>query len=122
MSPRNSVLQPHWKYKEGSSGKATYEDKITTLRQIIDWQKDLSDDKTAEHNQEYTRLFEDRVYVFTPQGDVYDLPIGATPLDFAYYIHTEWVIAVKALSSMANSNHSHKPSKQVIELKSKPEK
>ena len=79
----------HWKYKEGSSGKATYEDKITTLRQIIDWQKDLSDDKTAEHNQEYTRLFEDRVYVFTPQGDVYDLPIGATPLDFAYYIHTE---------------------------------
>ena len=79
----------HWKYKEGSTGKATYEDKIATLRQIIDWQKALSDDKPEQHNQEYTRLFEDRIYVFTPQGDVYDLPVNATPLDFAYYIHTE---------------------------------
>ncbi|MBV52596.1 MAG: GTP pyrophosphokinase, partial [Coxiellaceae bacterium] len=79
----------HWKYKEGSSGKATYEDKIATLRQIIDWQKALSDDKPTQHTEEYTRLFEDRIYVFTPQGDVYDLPVGATPLDFAYYIHTE---------------------------------
>ncbi len=79
----------HWKYKEGSSNKVSYEEKIATLRQVIDWQKDLSNDHTSEDNNEYQRLFEDRVYVFTPQGDVYDLPTGATPLDFAYYVHTE---------------------------------
>lgn len=84
-------IAAHWKYKEtgGSSYNLTSEDeKFTWLRQLIEWQNDLKD------GQEYIEslkdnLFEDDVYVFTPQGDVIVLARGATPVDFAYRIHTE---------------------------------
>ena len=77
----------HWKYKEEGSAQADYENKIAWLRQVMDWQKEVS-----EHDQqarELSQLFDDRVYVFTPGGDVMDLPKGSTPLDFAYHIHSE---------------------------------
>ncbi|MGF1478463.1 MAG: RelA/SpoT family protein [Cyanophyceae cyanobacterium] len=84
-------IAAHWKYKETSSSSTqlTSEDeKFTWLRQLLEWQKDLKD------AQEYIdslkdNLFEDDVYVFTPQGDVVALARGATPVDFAYRIHTE---------------------------------
>jgi len=84
-------IAAHWKYKEsgGSSGKMTTDDeKFTWLRQLLDWQSELKD------AQEYlesvrTNLFDDDVYVFTPNGDVVPLTQGATPVDFAYRIHTE---------------------------------
>lgn len=76
----------HWKYKEGVSAQSTYEDKIAWLREVMDWQKELSEE--TEENDTYSKIFEDRIYVFTPTGDVFDLPAGSTPLDFAYHVHT----------------------------------
>ncbi|MDY6939663.1 MAG: bifunctional (p)ppGpp synthetase/guanosine-3',5'-bis(diphosphate) 3'-pyrophosphohydrolase [Cyanobacteriota bacterium] len=85
-------IAAHWKYKEtGSSDRAqltTADEKFTWLRQLLDWQSDLKD------AQEYLdsvkdNLFEDDVYVFTPNGDVIPLGRGSTPVDFAYHIHTE---------------------------------
>ncbi|MDH2924372.1 GTP pyrophosphokinase [Nicoletella semolina] len=79
----------HWKYKEGAgSVRSGYEEKIGWLRKLLDWQKDIADssDMVAEMR---SQVFDDRVYVFTPKGDVIDLPKNATPLDFAYSIHSE---------------------------------
>lgn len=79
----------HWAYKEGAiSSQSGYEEKIKWLRQLLEWQKELSDDKLLPSELERS-VFEDRIYVFTPQGEIIDLPTGATPLDFAYTIHTE---------------------------------
>lgn len=77
----------HWKYKEGGS-RSSYDDKITWLRKLIDWQEEMSD--SGEMIDEVrSQVFDDRVYAFTPKGEVIDLPAGATPLDFAYHIHSE---------------------------------
>ncbi len=81
----------HWKYKESSAGgkSATgYEEKIAWLRKILAWQKDISTSKGALGEMR-SKMFDDRVYVFTPDGEVIDLPAGSTPLDFAYYIHSQ---------------------------------
>lgn len=80
----------HWKYKEGTScvGRSGYDEKITWLRKLLAWQEEMSD--SGEILDELrSQVFDDRVYAFTPRGDVVDLPLGATPLDFAYYIHSE---------------------------------
>lgn len=77
----------HWKYKEGKKLAASYEEKILWLRDLMDWQKELTEETAKKPI--YQKIFEDRVYVFTPQGDVLDLTVGATPLDFAYHIHTD---------------------------------
>jgi len=77
----------HWQYKEEGALKSDYGDKITWLRQVMDWQQGVSEqDQTGPT---LSQVFADRVYVFTPAGDVVDLPKGATPLDFAYHIHSE---------------------------------
>jgi len=79
----------HWRYKEGNaSGKAnSFDDKISWLRKILQWQDDVAE--SGELLEELrSQVFEDRIYVFTPGGDVIDLPMGSTPLDFAYYIHS----------------------------------
>lgn len=84
-------IAAHWAYKEaGSSVVANGQDdqKLAWLRQLVDWQQDLAD------AQEYLDtvkmdLFADEVFVFSPRGDVYDLPKGATPIDFAYRVHTD---------------------------------
>ncbi|WP_013325280.1 RelA/SpoT family protein [Gloeothece verrucosa] len=84
-------IAAHWKYKEsgGSNYNLTSEDeKFTWLRQLIEWQNDLKDAQEYIENLK-DNLFEDDVYVFTPQGDVIVLARGATPVDFAYRIHTE---------------------------------
>lgn len=77
----------HWKYKENKSVHATEEQKIILLRELLDWQKNTLTDN-ATHTQLYAEAFHDRVYVFSPNGDVFDLQKGATPLDFAYLVHT----------------------------------
>ncbi len=77
----------HWKYKEGKKPASSYEEKINWLREVIGWQKEVSPD-TQSRDSLYQQIFEDRVYVFTPNGDVLDLALGATPLDFAYHVHT----------------------------------
>ncbi|MCM1190831.1 MAG: bifunctional (p)ppGpp synthetase/guanosine-3',5'-bis(diphosphate) 3'-pyrophosphohydrolase [Butyrivibrio sp.] len=85
-------IAAHWKYKEASDGKkveAQEEKKLVWLRQILEWQQDMSD------NREFLKLlkddldlFSDNVYCFTPTGEVKNLPAGSTPIDFAYYIHS----------------------------------
>lgn len=78
----------HWKYKEGVAKlKASHERKIEWLRQVLAWHKDISHQFDGAAIE--TANLEDRVYVFTPDGDILDLPQGATVLDFAYHLHTD---------------------------------
>ena len=77
----------HWAYKENKTGRAVSQDKFMLLRQLMDWERDVADPHEFVESLK-TDLFEDQVYVFTPGGDVIDLPVGSTPLDFAYRIHT----------------------------------
>lgn len=78
----------HWIYKENKPVQTGYEAKIGLLRQLLAWHRDVAKNED-EPNQAYEKILEDRVYVFTPAGEILDLPIGATPLDFAYQIHSE---------------------------------
>jgi GTP pyrophosphokinase len=79
----------HWKYKEGTSHqKAGHERKIEWLREVLAWHRDMAHSKDTTSAIE-AGFLDDRVYVFTPGGDVFDLPLGATALDFAYHVHTE---------------------------------
>jgi GTP pyrophosphokinase len=78
----------HWRYKEGTRQSKGYDEKIAWLRQVLDWKDDVRD--AGELAEQFrTGLFDDTIYVFTPQGKVVDLPVGATPIDFAYHVHTE---------------------------------
>ena len=78
----------HWRYKEGSSGDPHFENKMTWLRQLLEWQREVTGTEEFLESVK-TDLFRDQVFVYTPKGDVIELPSGATPLDFAYKIHTE---------------------------------
>ncbi len=81
-------IAAHWKYKEGVKGKTDFEEKFRWLRQLTEWIRDVKDpgDFMKALKEE---IFSDTIFCFTPKGDVLDLPRGATPLDFAYRIHTE---------------------------------
>ena len=81
----------HWRYKEGSGGDAAFDRKIAWMRKLLEASGDggrEGDDATLAGEFD-TELVEDRVYALTPKGEVIDLPTGATPLDFAYRVHTE---------------------------------
>ena len=78
----------HWAYKEGGSNRGRDAERFTWLRQILDWQREMKDPREFMSSLRYD-LFQDEVYVFTPRGQVKELPEGATPVDFAYAIHTE---------------------------------
>lgn len=79
----------HWRYKEGTKARdSTFEHQIAWLRRLLEWQDtDISADDVVDYFK--SEVFRDRVYVVTPKGDIVDLPQGATPLDFAYQVHTE---------------------------------
>ncbi len=81
-------IAAHWRYKEGSRADREYDQKLAWLRQVMDWQRDVSDATEFVEGVKLD-LFQDQVFVFTPKGEVKDLPAGATPLDFAYRIHTD---------------------------------
>ncbi len=85
-------IAAHWKYKETSDGKKAEgqeEEKLSWLRQILEWQRDMSDNKEFMNLlKSDLDLFSDSVYCFTPTGDVKNLPAGSTPIDFAYSIHS----------------------------------
>ncbi len=80
-------IAAHWKYKEGAEGTNDIEDKLTWLRQMMEWEKDMS---TSQEFVESLKIdvFENQVFVFTPKGEVVELPDGSTPVDFAYKIHS----------------------------------
>ncbi|MBE6083606.1 RelA/SpoT family protein [Sporanaerobacter sp. PP17-6a] len=81
-------IAAHWKYKEGTTKSDNFDDKLTWLRQLLEWQKDLKDPKEFMESLKID-FFTDEVFVFTPKGDVIDLPNGSTPVDFAYRVHTD---------------------------------
>jgi GTP pyrophosphokinase len=81
-------IAAHWRYKEAVKADRTLDDKISWLRNVLEWKDELTD--ASELAQTFkTDLFQDMVYVVTPQGRVVDLPRGSTPVDFAYHLHTE---------------------------------
>jgi guanosine-3',5'-bis(diphosphate) 3'-pyrophosphohydrolase len=82
-------IAAHWKYKEGESASARkFDKKLAWLRSILEWQQDIND--TGEFMESLKiDLFDDTVYVFTPKSDVFELPKGSCPVDFAYRVHTE---------------------------------
>ena len=87
-------IAAHWRYKEsGGSNPATgsdksYAEKLSWLRQLLEWHNDMSDSKDFVNTVKMD-VFADEVFVFTPRGDVIDLPVGSVPIDFAYRIHTD---------------------------------
>ncbi len=81
-------IAAHWRYKEGSRRDLAFEGKVAWLRSLMDWRADVEDAREFVDTLK-SDVLEDRVYVFTPKGQVMDLPAGSTPVDFAYYIHTE---------------------------------
>jgi len=81
-------IAAHWKYKEGKSLDRDYETKIAWLRQMLDWQKEVRSSKEFVERVKVD-LFSDEVLIFTPKGDVIELPQGSTPVDFAFRIHTD---------------------------------
>jgi GTP diphosphokinase / guanosine-3',5'-bis(diphosphate) 3'-diphosphatase len=82
-------IASHWRYKEGGSGQSSsYNKRIDDIRRMMEWRTDV-DDATEFVESMKTDVFQDRVYIFTPNGDIIDLPAGSTPIDFAYHIHTD---------------------------------
>ena len=81
-------IAAHWRYKEGASRDDDYERRIIWLRSLMEWRQDVEDAREFVDSMK-SDVFEDRVYVFTPRGDIIDLPAGSTPIDFAYHVHTD---------------------------------
>ncbi|MFT6088254.1 MAG: GTP pyrophosphokinase [Glaciecola sp.] len=113
----------HWRYKEGNaSGKTSgFDEKVSWLRKILQWQEDVSESGEL-FDELRSQVFEDRIYVFTPGGDVVDLPSGATPLDFAYYIHSNVghsCIGAKVFGRIVPFTHLLQTGDQVEVLRSK---
>jgi guanosine-3',5'-bis(diphosphate) 3'-pyrophosphohydrolase len=81
-------IAAHWKYKEGRPAEKEFEQKLAWLRQLLDWHAEVQDARAFVRSVKLD-LFQNEVFVFTPKGDVIDLPAGATPVDFAYRIHTD---------------------------------
>jgi len=79
-------IASHWRYKEGGS-RDKYDERINWLRRVMEWRQDVDDAQEFVDGMK-TDVFKDRVYVFTPHGDIIDLPAASTPIDFAYHVHT----------------------------------
>ena len=79
-------IAAHWRYKEGGE-RGKYDERINWLRQMMEWKQDVDDAQEFVDSMK-TDVFKDRVYIFTPHGDIIDLPAGSTPIDFAYHVHT----------------------------------
>ena len=81
-------IAAHWRYKEAQRSQDRIRERLAWIKRIVEWQRDLEDPQEFMESLKID-LFEDEVFVFTPKGDVIDLPSGSTPIDFAYSIHTE---------------------------------
>ena len=79
-------IAAHWRYKEGGP-RDKYDERINWIRKLMEWRQDVDDAQEFVDGMK-TDVFKDRVYIFTPRGDIIDLPAGSTPIDFAYHIHT----------------------------------
>ncbi len=81
-------IAAHWRYKEGRSADADFDKKIEWLRQMLEWQKEMGDAREFVSAVKGD-LFNKYIYIFSPRGDIYELPAGSVPLDFAYRVHTQ---------------------------------
>jgi GTP diphosphokinase / guanosine-3',5'-bis(diphosphate) 3'-diphosphatase len=81
-------IAAHWRYKEGTKRDKAYEQRINWLRNMMEWRSDVND-ATEFVESMRSDVFQDRVYIFTPRGDIIDMPAGSTPIDFAYHVHTD---------------------------------
>ena len=81
-------IASHWRYKEGAKRDKAYEQRINWLRNMMEWRSDVNDATEFVESMQ-SDVFQDRVYVFTPRGDIIDMPAGSTPIDFAYHVHTD---------------------------------
>ena len=81
-------IAAHWRYKERGHRDELYEQRINWLRAIMEWRQEIEDASEFVDSMK-SDVFQDRVYVFTPRGDIIDMPAGSTPIDFAYHVHTE---------------------------------
>ncbi len=81
-------IAAHWRYKEGGKHDEQFQERIKDLRKMMEWRTDVNDASEFVESMR-TDVFQDRVYIFTPRGDVIDLPAGSTPIDFAYHVHTD---------------------------------
>jgi guanosine-3',5'-bis(diphosphate) 3'-pyrophosphohydrolase len=115
-------IAAHWRYKEkGSKKDDAYEQSINWIRQLMDWRTDVDDAQEFVDGMK-TDVFQDRVYIFTPRGDIIDLPAGSTPIDFAYHVHTEIghrCRGAKVNSKLVTLDHTLKTGDQVVILTAK---
>lgn len=81
-------IAAHWLYKEKGPRDELYEQRVNWLRKLMEWRQEVEDAQEFVDGMK-TDVFEDRVYVFTPRGDIIDLPAGSTPIDFAFHVHTD---------------------------------
>ncbi|MFH1906340.1 MAG: bifunctional (p)ppGpp synthetase/guanosine-3',5'-bis(diphosphate) 3'-pyrophosphohydrolase [Chloroflexota bacterium] len=80
-------IAAHWRYKEGGQ-RGKYDERINWIRKLMEWRPDVDDAQEFVDSMK-TDVFKDRVYIFTPRGDIIDMPAGSTPIDFAYHVHTD---------------------------------
>ncbi|MBN1188737.1 MAG: bifunctional (p)ppGpp synthetase/guanosine-3',5'-bis(diphosphate) 3'-pyrophosphohydrolase [Dehalococcoidales bacterium] len=112
-------IAAHWRYKEGEKGDIRFEERITWLRQLIDWHREFSGAEEFLESVK-TDIFNDQVFVYTPKGEIKDLPSGSTPLDFAYRVHTELghhCVGAKVNGKLVALNHRLKNG-DVVEIMS----
>ncbi len=81
-------IAAHWRYKEKTPRDEQFEQRINWLKKLMEWRQEVEDANEFVNGMK-TDVFQDRVYIFTPRGDIIDLPAGSTPIDFAYHVHTE---------------------------------
>lgn len=81
-------IAAHWRYKEKGKRDDVYQQRINWMRKLMEWRQEVEDTQEFMEGMK-TDVFNDRVYIFTPRGDIIDLPGGSTPIDFAYHVHTE---------------------------------
>ncbi len=98
-------IAAHWKYKEGKVGKSEFDDKLNWIKQLLEIQKDMTNAEEFMNTLKID-MFSDEVFVFTPKGDVVNLPAGSTPIDFAYAIH----------SAIGNKMHGAKVNGKIVTL------
>ena len=114
-------IAAHWRYKEGAQKDETFERRLKYLRRLMEFGPEVEDAETFVDAMK-TEVFQDRVYIFTPKGDIVDLPAGATPIDFAYHIHTEIghrCRGAKVHGKLVNLNYTLKTGDQVEIMTSK---
>ncbi len=114
-------IAAHWRYKEGSRQNDSYNERIDGIRRMMEWRSDVSDATEFVESMK-TDVFQDRVYVFTPGGDIIDLPAGSTPIDFAYHIHTDVghrCRGARVNGKLVTLNHELKTGQQVEILTAK---